>query len=129
MSVRSYQQAQDHFDDPRQIEHRMLTRVTGMLIEASKRGGRPVVDACYYNRKLWTIFQTDLAHPDNKLPDAAKASLISISLWVQRYTGHALNGASLEPLIDVNRSIMEGLKPVLPSDNPPTPARLPATAV
>jgi flagellar biosynthesis activator protein FlaF len=128
MSVRRYQQAQETFDDPRLVEHRMLTRVTGMLIDGGKKGGRTLIEACYYNRKLWTIFQTDLAHPDNKLPESVRANLISLSLWVQRYTGEVLDGAPVEPLIDVNRSIMDGLKPQANGERP-APVRIPAAPV
>src|SRR4051794_29417195 len=111
MSVRRYQQAQDNYEDPRAAEHRMLSRVTGMLVEGGKRGGRDLIEACYYNRKLWTIFQSDLANSENKLPDAVKANLLSLSIWVQRYTGQVLDGAPVEPLIELNRSMMDGLKP------------------
>jgi flagellar protein FlaF len=111
MSVRGYEKAQETIEDARAIEHRMLARVTGMLIEGGKRGGRDLVEACFYNRKLWTIFQADCADPNNQLPDALKASLISLSLWVQTYTGQVLNGATVDPLVEVNRSIMEGLVP------------------
>lgn len=114
MSVRRYQQAQDAAEDPRATEHRMLARVTGMLIDASERRGRELVEACYYNRKLWTIFQADLIHPGNGLPDDLKARLISLSLWVQNYTGQVLDGADVEPLISVNKSVMEGLRPNAP---------------
>jgi flagellar protein FlaF len=61
---------------------------------------------------LWTIFQTDLALPENALPDSLKAQLISLSMWVQRYTAKVLfENASIDPLVSVNRSIMEGLAP------------------
>jgi flagellar protein FlaF len=115
MSVRGYEKAQETIEDPRAMEHRMLARVTGMLIEGGKRGGRDLVEACFYNRKLWTIFQADCASPSNQLPDPIKASVISLSIWVQSYTGQVLSGASVDPLVEVNRSIMEGLVPAAPA--------------
>jgi flagellar biosynthesis activator protein FlaF len=115
MSVSRYQKAQEITEDPRTAEHRMLARVTGMLIDSSEARGTALAEACFYNRKLWTIFQTDLASPANALPDEVKARLISLSIWVQKYTGDVLNGAPAEPLINVNRSIMEGLMPSVPA--------------
>jgi flagellar protein FlaF len=112
MSVSRYSRVQETAEDPRATELRMLSRVTGMLLDGGRQGGRLLTEACYYNRKLWTIFQADLADPGNQLPDNVKASLISLAIWVQKYTGSVLAGASVQPLIDVNRSIMEGLKPV-----------------
>jgi flagellar protein FlaF len=94
-------------------------------VEGGKQGGRFLTEACFYNRKLWTIFQTDLADPANALPDQVKANLISLAIWVQKYTGRVLDGAPVQPLIDVNRSIMEGLRPP-PAAAPAVSARAPA---
>ena len=112
MSIKRYQTIQDKNDDPRSIEHRALARVNGMLVSGAEKGGVPLAEACHLNRTLWTIFQTDCSNPQNGLPDALKAQLISLALWVQRYTNKVLfEGASVEPLVNVNRSIMEGLAP------------------
>jgi flagellar protein FlaF len=131
MSVSRYAATQEQVEDPRAAELRMLSRVTGMLLEGAKRGGRFLTEACFYNRKLWTIFQTDLVDPGNQLPDAVKANLISLAIWVQKYTGEVLDGAPVQPLIDVNRSIMEGLRPAAlpPTATPARPAGGPAGAV
>lgn len=125
MSVKRYQHVQETSDDPRAVEHRALARVTGMLLTGAEKGGAALAEACHMNRMLWTIFQTDLALPGNALPDALKAQLISLSIWVQRYTNKVLfENASIEPLVQVNRSIMDGLSPSAPSrgSTPPIPA-------
>jgi flagellar protein FlaF len=112
MSVKRYQHVQETSDDPRAVEHRALARVTGMLVSGAEKGGPALAEACHMNRMLWTIFQTDLAMPENALPDTLKAQLISLSVWVQRYTAKVLfENASIDPLVSVNRSIMEGLAP------------------
>jgi flagellar protein FlaF len=112
MSVKRYQRVQETSDDPRAVEHRALAKVTGMLVTGAEKGGPALAEACHMNRMLWTIFQTDLAMPENALPDTLKAQLISLSLWVQRYTAKVLfENASIDPLVSVNRSIMEGLAP------------------
>ena len=112
MSVKRYQHVQETNDDPRAVEHRALARVNGMLVSGAEKGGVALAEACHMNRMLWTIFQSDLALPGNALPDALKAQLISLSMWVQRYTAKVLfENASIDPLVSVNRSIMEGLAP------------------
>ena len=111
MSVSRYNKIQEIAEGPRAGELRILSQVTGMLVDGAARGGRALVEACYYNRKLWSIFLADLANPDNGLPDATKASLVSLGIWVQKYTGSVLVGAPVQPLVDVNRSIMDGLRP------------------
>jgi flagellar protein FlaF len=41
-----------------------------------------------------------------------RAQIISISLWVSRYTSTVMRErADIAPLIDINRTIMEGLAP------------------
>ena len=54
--------------------------------------------------------QADLADPRNQLPSQLKANLISLSIWVDKHTSKAMVGkAPIEPLIDINRNVMEGL--------------------
>ena len=46
----------------------------------------------------------------NQLPDTLRASIISIALWVDRFTSDVVAGRdSIDGLIQVNRSISEGL--------------------
>jgi flagellar protein FlaF len=48
--------------------------------------------------------------PDNQLPAPLRAQIISISLWVGRHTSAVIRGdEEFEPLIDINRIIMQGL--------------------
>jgi len=52
----------------------------------------------------------DCSLPGNQLPLQLRAQIISLALWVARYSGDVLrDNADLAPLIDVNRSMMEGL--------------------
>jgi len=45
------------------------------------------------------------------LPLELKAQLLSIAIWVNKYSVSAMKGeASLDPLISVNKQIMEGLR-------------------
>jgi flagellar protein FlaF len=62
------------------------------------------------NRRLWTILASDCALPSNQLPLELRGQIISVALWVSRYTSEVLReGVDIEPLIDVNRTMMEGL--------------------
>jgi flagellar protein FlaF len=39
-----------------------------------------------------------------------RAQIISLALWVSKYSSDVLrNGAAIDPLIDINRTMMEGL--------------------
>jgi flagellar protein FlaF len=74
------------------------------------RGAPTFVDALDWNRRMWSTLATDCSNPDNRLAATVRAQIISLSLWVSRYSSEAIQqGTSLEPLIDVNKSIMAGL--------------------
>jgi len=64
----------------------------------------------HWNRRLWLALQADCALENNLLPDETRAGIISLAIWVDKHSRKVLRGeAEIEPLIDVNRSIMEGL--------------------
>ncbi|MEP3247450.1 MAG: flagellar biosynthesis regulator FlaF [Sneathiella sp.] len=112
MSVAAYQQASRNSENPRQTEYRAFAIFTRALEEAEAEGPVAVVKAVADNRQLWLTLQMDLASPENQLPKELKAQLLSIAIWVNRYSNGAMkNEASLEPLISVNKQIMEGLRP------------------
>jgi len=112
MSYRAYQKSQNSAESPRSMEYRAFALATGRLTEAANQNDYvKFYEALQFNRELWTILQADLADPNNQLPEALKASLLSLSLWVQRHTSLVMRGeASPDSLIEVNRQIMDGLK-------------------
>ncbi len=111
MSLQSYEAAQNQTETPRQTEYRLLALVTRELISAQEdTGGKGRIGAVDWNRRLWLTLQMDLASAQNSLPDELKARLISISIWVDKHSRNVLRReAEIEPLISVNRTIMEGL--------------------
>ena len=115
MSLNAYRQAASRAESPRDMEYRLFAEVTLALIEASKLdpadvGGR--ADALDWNRRLWTTLSDDCSRPDNGLPRPLRASIISLALWVGRHTSVAIRQSDeIQPLIDVNRIVMQGLKP------------------
>ena len=45
------------------------------------------------------------------MDDFAGAQIISLSIWVTKYSSQVMQqGAPIEPLIDINRTIMQGLQ-------------------
>jgi len=40
------------------------------------------LDTKYFSHRLWMALGEDCAHVDNKLPEALRAQLISLSIWV-----------------------------------------------
>ena len=113
MTLKAYQNTQRIVESSRETEYRLFGQVTGALIDAEKRrakGGR-VIDAIDWNRRLWRTLATDCLDDGNRLPKDVRAKIVSLSLWVSRYSKRVMrDGVELTPLIEVNRSIMQGLE-------------------
>ena len=116
MSINKYKAAQASTENPRQTEYRLFAEVTKALMAvrdaASTRGLKSpeFYKAIDWNRRLWLTLQMDLASNENRFPDSLKANIISIAIWVDKHSRIVLRGeSSVDPLISVNRSIMEGL--------------------
>ncbi len=112
MSYARYARTQAQAERPQQTEVRALATVTGQLQKAMDAGDhRALIEAVHLNRRLWNVFQCDLVHPDNGLPDHIKAQLLSLSIWVQKHSSEVMRGRKpATNLIAVNQDIMEGLK-------------------
>lgn len=121
MSLHAYQQAATRAESPREMEYRLFTQVTRALAEAAllppeNIAGR--MDALDWNRRIWTTLGADCSLPNNTLPGALRASIISLSLWVSRHTSQVMRREEeIEPLIEVNRMVMQGLSGRLEAPN------------
>lgn len=62
------------------------------------------------NHTLWSILVRDLAVAENRMPEGIKSQLISLGLWSMRYSTIALlRDLPVDPLIEVNTNVLEGL--------------------
>ena len=113
MSLQAYQRAAEQAEGPKQTEYRLFGLVTRALMEAAaveeKELGRRI-KALHWNRRLWATIAGDCANPNNGLPMELRANIISLSIWVDRHTSDVMRRkGAIQPLIDVNRAIMQGL--------------------
>jgi flagellar biosynthesis activator protein FlaF len=114
MPVQAYQRTQRATENPKASEYRLFGQVTGALIDAQSAGasGNSLINALDWNRRLWSTLAVDCMDDGNKLSNPLRAQIISLSIWVTKYSSQVMQqGASLEPLIDINRTIMQGLQP------------------
>jgi len=113
MSVQAYQSAAQRAENPREAEYRLFGQVTRALMEAAKADPTDLktrIDALDWNRRLWSALATDCADPSNTLPEAARAQIISLSIWVAKHTSAVMRREEdIQDLVDVNRIIMQGL--------------------
>ena len=115
MSLQAYKQAANRAESPRDTEYRLFAQVTLALMEAARADPSDIsgrIDALDWNRSIWTVLLTDCSSPDNQLPAALRASIISLGIWVGKHTSAVIRRLEeIQPLIDVNRLMMQGLAP------------------
>lgn len=127
MSIAAYKRTIRESESPRQIERRVLSRITGELEQAtttfdtapshsrvdllSSGLHQTLVD----NLKFWAVVKHDLAHDDNQLPPQLRAGLISLALFVERQTNKIIGGDSgVGTLAAINQSVIAGLAGQMP---------------
>lgn len=96
----------------RDTEYDAFARVTRLLRKAIANDDRlQIIEAVDHNNRLWTILASDLVSAGNRLPDDAKAGLLSLADFSLRH-GRAVmfHKHSPDVLIDINLSVMKGLR-------------------
>ena len=69
-------------------------------------------DAIDWNRRIWSNLAIDCASNDNKLPEALRAAIISLSIFVSKHGSVAMRDPqAIDDLVDINRTVMQGLMP------------------
>ncbi len=115
MSIQAYQNAAKKTEGPRQTEYRAFAVATRGLIDAASLPHTEIgrrAEALAANRRLWSLLASDCAAEGNSLPQGLRAQIISLSLFVDRHSSAVMRtGAAFDVLIDINRTIMQGLSP------------------
>ena len=109
----AYRNADQPIRTPRSIEYDAFARITHRLREAAIGGPskiRDLASAINDNRRLWTILAIDVADDDNALPQELRARILSLAAFTRTYSSRVLNGATADPLIEINMAVMRGLR-------------------
>lgn len=112
MSLAAYHSVRKFAETPRSTEQRLIAQITGDMINARDNAlkGGALMAVLHRNREMWNVFSTDCARQGNGLPDTLRAGIISLALWIDRFTSEVMAGREqIDDLIEVNRTIMEGL--------------------
>lgn len=98
---------------PRDIEYKVFSNVTGQLKRrASDAADFPaLLQALTENVNLWRTIAFDVMDADNGLPQQLRAQLFYLFEFTQAHTTKVMRReAGVEPLIEINSAIMQGLK-------------------
>jgi flagellar biosynthesis activator protein FlaF len=115
--LRAYEEGAKTSSSSRDLESSALFKAARVL-EACQNSwqtaDRPtrLAEALRHNLRLWTLFQVELAEPDNQLPADLRVNLLRLSSFVDRRTFEIMadpRPEKLQALIDINRQIASGL--------------------
>jgi len=112
MYFEAYKKAAVAAESPTQTEYRLFAEITRDLEHANAATDNMAarINALFRNSQLWLTIHTDLVSENNRLGEDLKAGLISLAIWVTKFTPDAMRSITdLEPLISVNKQIMDGL--------------------
>lgn len=114
MAQKAYAAPQQPTRTARGTEYELFSRITHRMKSAQNLGtaGFPaLVRALHENRQFWMLLAADVADRDNGLPSSLRAQIFYLAEFTQAHTRRVLSGdAAADALIDVNTSIMRGLR-------------------
>lgn len=115
---RAYSDARAPVRDARGSEYQVIAAITHRMHTLDPKN--PVtyprfIEVLHENRKLWDVISTDVAFDTNKLPVPVKAQLFYLAEFVRFHTNRVIHeNESHQVLIDINASVMQGLRPIEP---------------
>ncbi|MDB2407741.1 flagellar biosynthesis regulator FlaF [Jannaschia sp.] len=99
--------------DPTRAEALVFAKVTRRLEAIAADPATPFtarVAALHDNRRLWLAAAAALADGSNALPEALRARLLSLAVFVEKQTSALLRGkGDLAILCEINRRVVGGL--------------------
>jgi flagellar protein FlaF len=94
---------------PQDNEILIFTQINAELAKASDRPSR--IHALFRNQRLWSSLVKDVALDSNRLDAEVKQQITELGVWAMQYSIQAMRGdLPLEPLLRVNRDMIEGLR-------------------
>jgi flagellar protein FlaF len=125
-----YETARRATATPQDNEILIFTNTNAELAKARGADAKTRIAALFLNQRVWSAIVKDLSLETNQLPDDLKRNLTELGFWAMRYSTRAMTeGLSLDPLIEVNRNMIEGLAAQRANAAPPASASLSLSAV
>lgn len=109
---RAYAPTQVPIHTPRSVEANLLSQVTASLRKASapEAAFAELVTAVHRNRELWILLASDVASPDNGLPEQLRAQIFYLAEFTEQHSKSILRGtADTSALVEINAAVLRGL--------------------
>jgi flagellar protein FlaF len=116
--VEAYRKTHKAAMSGREIEASVLTQAAVKLLNCQDKWGtdghaKRLEEALRFNQLIWSIFQTELANPENPLPKEFREDLLSLSVYIDKRIFETMAGPEsdkLTVLVNINLNIASGLK-------------------
>jgi flagellar protein FlaF len=100
---------------PRELEATLLLQAAARLQsvhDSWDQNRTQLDDALLYNRKLWSVFLSEMTDAANPMPKSVRQNVANLGLFVMNHTVKVMNDPRpdhLDSLISINREIAAGL--------------------
>jgi flagellar protein FlaF len=114
-AAQTYQKVARQTSSPRELEASLLLQAAARLqsVQDSWDQKRAQLDeALLHNRRLWSIFLSEMTDAKNPMPKNVRQNVANIGLFVMNHTVTVMNDPRpqhLGSLININREIAAGL--------------------
>jgi len=117
-AAKAYETVNKNTISGRETEARVLTQAALKLLKVqqnwhAKNRDALLDDALHYNQQLWSLLQTELANPDNPLPNKIRLDVLRLSSFMDRRLYDTMAFPSPEKLdiiIKINQNLAAGLR-------------------
>ena len=114
-AAQAYKNVARQTSNPRELEATLLLQAAAKLQNVhdswdEKRG--QLDDALLYNRKLWSVFLSEMTDSKNPMPRNVRQNVANLGLFVMNHTVSVLKDRrpeQLGSLININREVAAGL--------------------
>jgi flagellar protein FlaF len=112
-----YQNVQKDGMSQRELEASVLTKAGLMLKNCQDNWNAPdrdarLEEAVKYNQKIWSFFQSELAMPDNPMPQELRQDILNLSLFLDKRLFEVMacpDPDKLTVAININLNLAAGL--------------------
>jgi flagellar protein FlaF len=119
-AAQTYKNVSRQTSSPRELEASLLLQAAARLQSVHDSWSDDVAsgarakldDALLYNRKLWSVFLTDMADANHPMPRELRQNVANIGIFVMNHTVLVMSNPRPErlgSLININREIAAGL--------------------
>ncbi|MFK7744680.1 MAG: flagellar biosynthesis regulator FlaF [Roseobacter sp.] len=113
---RAYAPTQAPTKTARSTEYDVIARISHRMKRAIQQDDFPALaEALVENNRLWLVLATDVADPNNLLPDELRARIVYLADFTVQHSHKVMRKLDTAvPLLEINAAILKGLKQEAP---------------